>query len=123
VDGVELCKDGGLALSVPTDFWNHRVMRFSHDKFISHIYATAVWLRWARYLCTLTYAIRILLVEEFYDCDPGNPEANNACNDLVSNIDADPDETWWNWLVLVALFGVARIFALYILRQKSTKFF
>ena len=26
------------------------------------------WLRWARYLCTMTYAVRIALVSEFEDC-------------------------------------------------------
>ena len=31
------------------------------------------WLRWARYLCSLTYAVRISLVEEFYNCNPSNP--------------------------------------------------
>lgn len=46
-----------------------------------------VWLRWARYLCTLTYAIRIHLVEEFYNCNPDNPAENNACNAVVANVD------------------------------------
>ena len=69
------------------------------------------WLRWARYLCSLTYALRIAMVEEFYDCNPGNPEENRACNNQVEVIDGDPDETWWNWLVLVALFVFFRLVA------------
>ena len=81
------------------------------------------WLRWARYLCTLTYAIRIILVEEFYNCNPLNEAENNRCNELLENVDADPDETWWNWLVLLLLFVVFRVFALIILRRKATKFF
>jgi hypothetical protein len=81
------------------------------------------WLRWARYLCTLTFAVRIMLVEEFFDCDPGNATANTNCNRLVADIDADPDDTWWNWLVLVGLFVFFRLSALYILQQKATKFF
>ena len=81
------------------------------------------WLRWAQYLCTLTYALRIMLVEEFEDCDPANPEANNACNRLLSNVEADPDDTYWYWIVLLVLFASFRLLALFVLRQKATKFF
>jgi len=85
------------------------------------------WLRWARYLCTLTYAIRIVLVEEFNNCNTGPTDAdkfeNDQCKMLLENVDADPDETWWNWLVLLLLFLVFRLLALVVLRQKATKFF
>lgn len=81
------------------------------------------WLRWARYLCTLTYALRISLVAEFEDCDPSNPEANDNCNSLLDTVDADPDQTWWNWIVLFALFGAFRVIALLVLRKKATKFY
>jgi ABC-type multidrug transport system permease subunit len=76
-----------------------------------------VWLRWARYLCTLTYSIRIFLVAEFEDCSDQN------CVTLLDNVDAVSDETWWNWLVLVLLFVVFRVSALLVLRKKATKFF
>jgi hypothetical protein len=80
------------------------------------------WLRWPQYLCTLTYAIRLILVEEFnQDC--GSEEANNNCQDLLVRIDADPDETWWYWLVLLSLFGGFRLLAVTILKQKATKFY
>lgn len=80
------------------------------------------WLRWARYLCALTYGIRIALVEEF-DGGCGSPEADGACQGLLKSIEADPDETWWYWLTLLGLFVVFRLGALYVLRQKATKFF
>jgi ABC-type multidrug transport system permease subunit len=81
-----------------------------------------VWLRWARFLCTLTYAVRILLVAEF-DRDCGSDEANKNCQNLLDNVDADPDETWWNWLVLVALFAGFRLLALFVLQRKAAKFY
>lgn len=81
------------------------------------------WLRWARYLCTLTYAVRIILVNEFYNCDPGNPAANRECQSLLDTVDAVPHDTWWYWLILVGLFATFRLLALFILRQKATKFF
>jgi ABC-type multidrug transport system permease subunit len=81
------------------------------------------WLRWARYLCTLTYALRILLAAEFWNCDTSDPEANMQCNRLVTMVGADHNDTWWNWIVLATLFAAFRIFALVVLRQKATKFF
>lgn len=76
-----------------------------------------VWLRWAQYLCSLTYAVRISAVEEFDrpDCD--------QCAGFLEDLNADPDEVWWNWLVLAGLFVVFRLLALFILRRKAEKFF
>lgn len=80
------------------------------------------WLRWARYLCSLTYAIRIALVEEFGNgC--GSEEADIMCENLLITVEADPDETWWNWLVLVCLFVGFRLLALFVLQQKALKFY
>ena len=58
------------------------------------------WLRWARYLCSLTYSVRIGLVEEFdnrSDCIIENSEGDlsSPCDSLVSNVEADPNDTWW----------------------------
>ena len=81
-----------------------------------------IWLRWARYICALTFSVRIALVEEFGDgC--GNAKGDENCANLLVAIEADPDETWWNWLVLVGLFIFFRLLAFYILQQKAVKFF
>ncbi|CAB9512460.1 Putative white-brown complex homolog protein 30 [Seminavis robusta] len=76
-----------------------------------------VWLRWAQYLCSLTYAVRIAAVEEF------NRDDCKECQHFLDVINADPDEVWWYWLVLVALFIAFRLFGLFILRQKAEKFY
>lgn len=83
-----------------------------------------VWLSWAQYLCSLTYALRIVVVAEFQNCggDPSSP-ASMACNGLIKNISADPSDTWWYWLVLLCIFAAFRLLALFILRKKATKFF
>jgi ABC-type multidrug transport system permease subunit len=78
-----------------------------------------VWLRWARYICTLTYAVRILLVAEFKEC----AESERGCAKLLDDVGARTDETWLYWLVLVSLFVLFRIFALFMLRKKATKYF
>ena len=62
---------------------------------------------------------------EFEDCADGDGSEAAAvnCSNLLENIDADSSKTWWNWLVLVALFAVFRLLALMVLRKKATKFF
>lgn len=83
-----------------------------------------VWLRWAQYLCSLTYALRIALIAEFEDCGgTSDPEASMSCNALLYNVGADSEDQWWYWLVLLSIFAVFRLFALVILRKKATKFF
>jgi hypothetical protein len=66
------------------------------------------------------------LINEFEDCAnelSANEDEPNYCRQVLDNVDADADETWWNWLVLVALFLVFRVMALRILQLKSTKFY
>ena len=83
-----------------------------------------IWLRWARYLCSLTYAIHIALVEEFGKghCRGGEAAIEN-CNNLLNTIGANASDLWWNWLVLAGLFAGFRLLALIVLRKKATKFF
>ena len=76
-----------------------------------------VWLRWAQYLCTLTYSVRLALIAEFDSCD------EKSCVTLLDNIGADPDQEFWYWIVLLGLFTLFRVGALLILRKKATKFF
>ena len=81
-----------------------------------------VWLRWARYLCSLTFALRIGLKAEFGNgC--GSAEGDIACERLLENLDVYEMDEFVYWLILVALFVVSRVMALYVLKQKAVKFF
>jgi hypothetical protein len=79
------------------------------------------WLRWAQYLCSLMYALRLMALEEFSDCEDEVGEEN--CLNVIKSIDADPNESYWYWLVLVALFLVFRLVALAVLTKKATSFY
>jgi ABC-type multidrug transport system permease subunit len=80
------------------------------------------WLRWLSYIFPLTYSTRLSLIYEFGDgC--GGEEADMNCMNLLESVDADPDEEWWYWLVLISLFVFFRTFGLIVLRKKATKFF
>ena len=78
------------------------------------------WLRWAQYLCALTYATRLMAIAEFDGCEGAGSE---NCESIISDtLQADPDEIWWYWLVLIALWLVFRMLGLGILTKKASKF-
>jgi len=79
-----------------------------------------VWLRWAQYLCSLTYALRLMVLEEFTSCT--EPGASN-CQGTIKRIGANEDDIYWYWLVLLGLFVFFRLFALALLTKKATKFY
>lgn len=79
------------------------------------------WLRWINYLCPMTYATRILVLDEFHRCSE-NPFEKLACDMLLWSINAEDDELWWYWLILVGQFFFFRLVALAIL-HRSAKFF
>lgn len=80
-----------------------------------------VWLRWIAYIFPLTYATRLILVAEFDGrCDGLVP---NYCEEVMMNVEANPDDTWWYWIVLMCQFVFFRLLALFLLRQKATHFY
>ena len=79
-------------------------------------------LQWAQYGCVLTYAVRMLVVEEFHNCSD-NATENRNCARLVENVRADPDVEWFYWIMLVAFFIVFRLLALVLLQKSATKFY
>jgi ABC-2 type transporter len=80
------------------------------------------FLQWAQYVCVLTYAVRVLIIEEFYNCSD-NVTENNQCTRLVENVRADPDDTWFYWTMLVVYFIFFRLVALALLQKSATRFY
>lgn len=72
------------------------------------------FLRWAQYLCSLTYAVRLALLGEFGDCDA------ESCVSLLENNSVDEMESYWYWLILLGLFVFFRLMALIVLKNKAT---
>lgn len=71
-------------------------------------------LRWAQYLCSLTYAIRLSLVYEFGDC--GTP----TCENLLENNGVNQLDAIWYWIILLAFATVFRLAAMLMLRNKAS---
>jgi len=88
-----------------------------------------VWLRWLQWLSPLTYANRILVVDEFYDCGDRRgiggtaaTAANENCDALIRSVGANPNDVWWYWIVLFCLFCAFRMVALFNLKRNASKF-
>jgi hypothetical protein len=85
-----------------------------------------VWLRWLGKILPLTYAMLITLIAELDGrCDAivdaeGGP---NHCDQILQNINADPDDMWLYWVVLCTEFVVFRLLALAILERKARRFY
>jgi hypothetical protein len=81
------------------------------------------WLRWAQYLCSLTYAVRLALLAEFGDCALDTTLRPNLCAQLLDINQVDPDQESFYWAILWCLFFVFRLGGLVLLRKKATKFY
>jgi ABC-type multidrug transport system permease subunit len=85
-----------------------------------------VWICWVGKIFPLTYAMLITLIVELDGrCDAivdeeGGP---NHCDQVLRNINADPDDLWFYWIVLCSEFVVFRLLALTILERKARRFY
>lgn len=75
-----------------------------------------IFIRWAQYLCSMTYSIRLAIAYEFEDCTAA------TCQGLIAANGISYDDVWWYWLVLLSLFVAFRVLAVTFLRKKATKF-
>lgn len=83
-----------------------------------------VFLRWAQYLCSLKYAIDLILIIEFSE-DNSNCQGNAAqnCRNVLIQNDVQPDQWWVYMLLLGALFIGFRILSAMLLVQKAKRFY
>lgn len=80
------------------------------------------WLRWAQYLCTLTYGVRLVLLSEFGECAEA-PISPNPCEQLLTINQVDESQKGFYWGMIWTLFVVFRLGGLGLLRKKATKFY
>lgn len=79
-----------------------------------------IWLRWCQYICFFTYSIRLAIIYEFSNCEGA---AFFACEALKEGLGVNnEDQIWVYWLLLIVIFLVCRLFGLFILQRKATKF-
>jgi ABC-type multidrug transport system permease subunit len=84
------------------------------------------WLAWIRFICPLTYGVRIVVAAEFDNSCPDVVKNNvtiNYCDEILNNVGTDVDDYWWYFLVLACLFIVFRLLALFVLKRKASHFY
>jgi ABC-type multidrug transport system permease subunit len=81
------------------------------------------WLRWAQWVCSLTYGVKLRLFYEWGSgCENPADATYYTCN-LLNSLNIEEDEVWWYWVMLVVLFLAFRLAALFVLSKKATKFY
>lgn len=80
------------------------------------------YLRWAQYLCSLTYAMRLALNYEFSGCGP-NEKAIDNCENLIDYTFADEFSNGMYWIILIGLFVVLRLMAMMSLAKSAQTFY
>merc|ERR1712226_857785 len=81
------------------------------------------YIRWAQYLCSLTYAIRLALVYEFDDCSQDGADGVANCEGLLDYTKAKELDNYVYWAILIALFAVFRVLAMFSLAKNASKFY
>lgn len=78
-----------------------------------------VWLRWAQYLCSLKYAINLLITLEFANgaCPA---EEKFECDEILSSNDVEEDRWWLYATILVVLVCGFRLIAFVSLKAKAS---
>lgn len=81
-------------------------------------YYVPVWLRWAEWICSLTYGVQIAMIYEYeQNCQ------TDMCKVLIESRHLSSSQIWWNWLALFLLFAFFRLTALFFLQKKAKKFY
>jgi len=70
-----------------------------------------------RFICPMTYAIGLVLLIEFDDCESGTP-----CNQMREAAKLTYDSRLMLWIVLISLLVSFRLVGLFGLRQKAMQF-
>lgn len=73
------------------------------------------FLRWAQYLCSLTYAIRLASLFEF-----GDNCSTVQCEDLLRNNGVYQLDSYLYWIILLAIAAVFRFTSVVILKNKAS---
>ena len=83
-----------------------------------------IFLRWAQYLCSVKYAMNLVLITEFSPTNAScQGDSARACSQvLVSNV-IDSSRWWVYMLILFVLFFGFRVLAAVILARKARRFY
>ncbi len=83
-----------------------------------------IFLRWAQYLCSLKYAMNLVLLTEFNsELSSCKGDAAENCRNILKNNNVEPDQFWVYIILLFVLFAGFRFIAGMVLMQKAKRFY
>lgn len=85
-----------------------------------------VFLRWAQYLCSLKYAMNLIIMTEFRATSEScskDPIAYNNCKQLIEANNIIPDQVWLYIILIFFLFAGFRIVGMAILTHNAKRFY
>ncbi len=83
-----------------------------------------IFLRWAQYLCSLKYAMNLVLLTEFNSAlDSCKGAAATNCQAVLDNNNIKDDQFWLYIVLLFVLFFAFRVLAAIVLTEKAKKFY
>eukprot|EP01040_Poterioochromonas_malhamensis_P012169 gene12169-13307_t len=85
-----------------------------------------VFLRWARYLCGVKYAIGLAMLVEFnpssHKCNVSD-DARSNCENLLSSNDVHTEDVWLDIFMIFVLFAGFRVLGAIVLYYKAKRFY
>jgi ABC-type multidrug transport system permease subunit len=84
------------------------------------------FLRWAQYLCSLKYAMNLIILTEFDVSLPScntSPQARANCENLIQSNNIQADAWYVYMLLLFAIFCLFRVLAAIVLHEKAKTFY
>lgn len=85
-----------------------------------------IFLRWAQYLCSLKYAMNLIILTEFnehnHSCSRSDAAAEN-CHNLITSNNIVQDQYWVYIILLIALIIAFRLVGGFILVEKAKRFY
>lgn len=84
-----------------------------------------VFMRWAQYICSMKYAMNLMLLNEFRaDRDTcQGPDAAKNCREIIDSNNIDGEIFYVYIILLFGLFIVFRLLGVFILIQKAKRFY
>lgn len=83
-----------------------------------------VFLRWAQYLCSLKYAMNLILANEFrLSLDSCRGEARENCRNLLDRNSINTNQLYVDAIIIFVLFAAFRIAGAAILARKAKRFY
>ena len=83
-----------------------------------------VFLRWAQYICSLKYAINLILILEFNpSLDSCQGESKQACLNVLEQNDISIDDWWVYVIIMFVLFLGFRVLGAMLLIKRAKRFY